>query len=300
MFPVVEVPDHAANLTESLGTKPKFWFEKGGVDFLFKEGWPDSGEDWSEKIASELCNLLGLPHANYDLAVWNGRKGVVSPNFVPRGGRLVHGNELLAKILSQYPERKFYKVRQHNLRIVMTIVKDIRIMVPIGWDIFAGVTSAVDVFVGYLMLDAWIANQDRHHGNWALVVNDNLHIHLAPSYDHASCLGRNETDKDREDRLVTRDKRRGMQRYVEKANSAFYMRPKDPYPMSTFEAFRAAFDIHPVAAKSWLLRLENISFRDVQSLFEQIPHDRINDVAIKFAMKIIELNQQRLLTLKET
>jgi hypothetical protein len=27
------------------------------------------GEHWAEKIASELCNLLGLPHASYKLAV---------------------------------------------------------------------------------------------------------------------------------------------------------------------------------------------------------------------------------------
>src|SRR5712691_13257238 len=37
--------------------------------------------------------------------------------------------------------------------------------VPIGWTPFAGVREAVDVFVGYLMFDAWIANTDRHHEN---------------------------------------------------------------------------------------------------------------------------------------
>jgi hypothetical protein len=32
-----------------------------------------------------------------------------------------------------------------------------------------GIQKAVDVFVGYLLLDAWIGNGDRHHENWGIV-----------------------------------------------------------------------------------------------------------------------------------
>jgi hypothetical protein len=73
MYQIVSVPDDAADLTEQLGTKPKFWFRRGySVDHLFKEGNPDTGNDWSEKLASALCESLGLPHAVYDLAIWRG------------------------------------------------------------------------------------------------------------------------------------------------------------------------------------------------------------------------------------
>jgi len=42
------------------------------------------GEDWAEKVAAELCELLGLPYAAYELAsTWQGNRGVVSPNFLP-------------------------------------------------------------------------------------------------------------------------------------------------------------------------------------------------------------------------
>jgi hypothetical protein len=59
MFPVITVPDKAANLYEQLGTKPKFWFSsEGSVDCLFKEVQNNTGEDWSEKIASELSGLI--------------------------------------------------------------------------------------------------------------------------------------------------------------------------------------------------------------------------------------------------
>ncbi len=43
----------------------------------------------AEKIAAELAELLGLPHADYDLAVWRGRKGVWSPSIEPEDARLI-------------------------------------------------------------------------------------------------------------------------------------------------------------------------------------------------------------------
>jgi hypothetical protein len=39
---------------------------------------------------------------------------------------------------------------------------------PPGWAGFVGAT-AFDVFAGYIMLDAWIANTDRHPHNWAVL-----------------------------------------------------------------------------------------------------------------------------------
>jgi hypothetical protein len=301
MFQVMAVPDHAADSIEQLGTKPKFWFRADdGGDCLFKETRANTGEDWSEKVAGELCGLLGLPHVDYDLAMWKGKRGVVSRTFVPGGAQLVHGNELLAKVVSEYPRTQFFHVRQYTLRRVLAIFRrDAQIRVPIGWDAFAGVGAALDVFVGYLMFDAWIANQDRHHENWGLVVSPESTRHLAPSYDHASSLGRNETDTTREDRLTTRDQRRSMERYVARARSAFFASPSSTRPMSTHDAFQEAGRLRPGAARSWLECLQNVSSQDVERFFDQVPHDRITPVAITFALQMLELNQQRLLALYE-
>jgi hypothetical protein len=300
MFCVVTVSDDAAILPEPLGTKRKFWFQNDMfVDCLFKEGRPDSGEDWSEKVASEFCALLDLPHAAYDLAIWQGKRGVVCPSFVPPGGRLVHGNELLQQWDPRYPVTQVRSVQQHTLRLVLTVIENTQMKVPIGWIPGANVDSAVDVFVGYLLLDAWIANQDRHHENWGLVVSPEATMHLAPSYDHASCLGRNETDENRLDRLTTRDTRRSMQRYVERATSAFYASSSSKKPLSTFDAFREAGKIRPAAAKAWIERLEHVSLRDLELIFDNIPPDRISAVAARFALKILALNGQRLRVLKE-
>jgi hypothetical protein len=153
--------------------------------------------------------------------------------------------------------------------------------------------------VGYLMLDAWIANQDRHHENWSLVVSPEPAIHLAPTYDHASSLGSNKTDKNRKDRLTTRDRGRSMERYVARAKSAFFLSPSDPKPMSTLDAFNYAGKVRPAAARRWLESLAKVSWQDVQIIFEQIPRDLISDAAIEFALKILTLNGERLLALRE-
>jgi hypothetical protein len=279
MFPEVRVPDDAPLLPEPLGSKRKFWFQNvASVMYLFKEVQPNTGEDWSEKVACELCRLLDLPHVDYDFAICRGRKGVVCPTCVPTDGRLVHGNELLAQVVPSYPQQQYFRVSQHTLENVFAILQSPEVKTPLAWLPLTDVFEAVDVFVGYLMFDAWIANTDRHHENWALVVSPEASMHLAPSYDHASSLGAHETDTNRYDRLTTRDTRRSMERYVERATSAFFASLFDTTPMSTFDAFHEAGIRRPAAAKAWLERLASLSFPEIQVIFANIPSDRISVV----------------------
>lgn len=180
----------------------------------------------------------------------------------------------------------------------MAIIKQDVIQPPLGWNPLGNIKSALDVFVGYLLLDAWIANQDRHHENWGFIVSPGRIVHLAPTFDHASSLGWNERDSTRLQRLATRDMRRGMEPYVEKALSAFFSSPTSSKPMTTLDVFSEAVRLYPLAAKAWLERLAEISENNVTEIFDQIPNDRISDAARRFAMKMLELNQKRLLELE--
>lgn len=61
-FQIIEVPDDAAESEEAMGSKFKFWFKHQDLGkCLFKQVRPNTGEDWSEKVAAELAELLGLP-----------------------------------------------------------------------------------------------------------------------------------------------------------------------------------------------------------------------------------------------
>ena len=77
-------------MPEPLGSKPKFWFREGERRLLFKADDRGTGEDWAEVIASHLCDLLGIPHVEYELAQEFDkdipvRPGVICENMVSSG-----------------------------------------------------------------------------------------------------------------------------------------------------------------------------------------------------------------------
>ncbi len=295
-YPIVELPYDAPTQLEQLGTKTKFWFrDQDGQSMLFKEGRPGTGENWAEKVCCEICGLLDIPHATYELAVWKERKGVVTSSFVPQGARLVFGNELLAKIFSEYEEDKRYRVRQHTVRTVMAVASFKDVGLPLGWSAPAAFENASDLFVGYLMLDALVSNQDRHHENWGLVFVPDQGVFLAPTFDHASSLGRNETDKVRVEMLATRDKGRSVEAYVERAISALYATPPGPKPVGTLEAFEEAARIRPIAAAYWINKLASIDRKEFKAILDAVPDTEISQPARNFACRMLEINMQRIL-----
>ena len=297
-YPIIQIPDNAPELPEQQGTKTKYWLHRDKRFYLFKIGRANTGENWAEKVACELCTLLGLPHAHYELAVWMNKKGILSETIVPPDGRLVMGNELLAEIHSTYPEQQRYKVQDHTLGRIVALLNNPDILLPMNWKPPSNaIQNAVDVFLGYLLLDAWIANQDRHHENWG-VINHDEKIYLAPTYDHAASMGQNETDSKRKELLTTKDQGRHISRYIEKARSAIYLNKSEQKPMLTLAVFQQLATKRPEAARLWLQRLGDISPEQCQNVFNRIPQSEISETAIEFAMTLLELNKKRLLEVK--
>ncbi len=77
-----------------------------------------------------------------------------------------------------------------------------------------GMGENLDVFVGYVMPDAWIANQDRHHENLGALWDGEV-LRLAPTFDHGAALARNPRDSERQERLTTRDGNRTVAAFAE-------------------------------------------------------------------------------------
>ncbi len=152
MYGIQTVPDDAPDQPEQLGTKYKFWYRDGnGRRCLFKEGRPGTGENWAEKVCCEICTLLGLPHSHYELAVWKDHKGVVTPSFVPEGGRLVFGNELLARFVNDYEGERRVRARKHTLSRVMAVMSlgGENFKVPIGYSCPRQIRGVAGLFLGY-------------------------------------------------------------------------------------------------------------------------------------------------------
>ena len=309
MFRVFEIPAELADAQEPMGTKPKFWLRHPELGkCLFKEARRETGEDWSEKVACELAAALSLPHARYELAKCGEKRGSLSLNLLTRQETLVHGNEFLNETESEYPDlsgssRNFYRISQHTLDLVLGKMQEFGVGVPRNWEAPAGIADAVDVFVGYLVFDAWIGNTDRHHANWAFVWHRGLEVEtdpampltLAPTFDHASSLGRELTDHVRFDRLHTRDAGRSVSRYVDRAQSALYNSSEDTRPLMTLDVALKAAQVRPSAARFWLGRLAGVNPDGVRAVLSEIPESVASPTAKEFAAKMLELNRERLL-----
>lgn len=283
---------------ESMGSKYKFWFEQENLNYLYKQARPNIGEDWAEKVAAELCELLGLPHAEYELAeTWQGNRGVVSPKFLQAEGEiLINGNELLIPLVPNYDTFATYGASQHTIDVVLQAIGNELINLPLRWTAPSRIKTAVDVFVGYLLLDAWIGNGDRHHENWGVIRKKMVSaatetIYLAPTYDHASSLGRDLSDDKRQ--------KRSVEAYANNCSSAFYSSFDDKKPLKAFDVFTYVSRIYPEAANVWLKRLSNISRANTLEIFNCIPSDRISPIAVDFAQNILEYNKSRLLQVRE-
>ena len=306
-FPVIDVPDDASDELETMGSKDKFWFdsEQHGRS-LYKIARPGTGEDWAEKIAAELAELLGLPHAQIELAAWRDTRGTISPTLLRKGSALVEGNVLLSQRDPEYPrtapgDRYYWRVQQHTLDAVFSVIER-SLEPPIDWVQPRGVATAAGVFVGYLLLDAWIGNTDRHHENWGCIeVSDKrpeARGHLAPTYDHASSLGRELPDETRAARLATKDRGFSAAAYARKAASRLFASPRDKRALSTLDAFRAASERHPHAASAWIDMLADIPPNSIVALLDRVPRGRLSREAAEFARAVLETNRKRLIELR--
>ncbi|TAL43150.1 MAG: phosphatidylinositol kinase [Methylovulum sp.] len=293
-YPIIEIGDHEPDMPEQQGNKTKYWLQRDRTRFLLKIGRPNTGENWAEKVACELAELLGLPHAYYNFAAWKQQKGVLTETIVPKDGRLVMGNELLSKAYNTYPTDQRYKVRDHTLGRIIALLSDQAIFLPLDWiPPDNKIRNALDVFLGYLLLDTWLANQDRHHENWG-VINYNQRIYLAPTYDHAASMGQNEPDNKRKELLTTRDKGRHISHYIKKAHSAIYLNKSADKPLSTLGVYQRLAIKRPEAATVWQHQLEAVSDTQCQNIFARIPPSEISETAIEFALALLKLNKTRL------
>lgn len=301
MFRIHRVNRENQQALEQLGSKSKFWFHDNDRRMLFKAEERGTGEDWAEKVACHLCKLLGLPHVHYELAkLYEGDRylqpGVICETCSPAPLSLVLGNQLLLEHDPNYPVfgRQKFKVRAHTVQAVAEVILDLS---PPSADwmasIPAGIETALDVFVGYMMLDAWIANQDRHHENWAAIRDDELR--LAPTFDHGASLARLLTDEERSRRLKTRDQNFTVEFFARRASSAFYNQSTDSDPLGTVEAFVAFARLAPAAARIWLDRMAGIPAESVHSILDEVPNERMSNITKEFTRKLLRINQERLL-----
>lgn len=299
---VDETPDEldGQHVAEAMGTKVKFWLhnETTSQRALVKFAREGTGEHWSEKLAAEVADLLGVPHPPVEIGLFDQRPVSLTLGFLREGETLIHGNELLSQLDPSYSSgEKNYRPKAHTVDAVHRALSERAARAP---GELHPTLSAFGAFVGYLLLDALIGNVDRHHENWALIhkkEGDERILALAPSYDHASSLGRELTPDQAREFLQSKDRLR-VEGYFRKALSKFFSDDATSVgqrkPLGTVEAFVAACAIDPVAAHFWRGRLEAVSLDQLFGLPERLPESVVSSDSKDLARFLLEHNYDRL------
>ncbi len=291
-YVVFEIQPEWVLETEALGSKAKFWYRRKQEEspWLFKFPQPNTGQHWAEKIAAEIAELLDIEHARVELAVFEGTKGSASESFAPRGIDLYHGNQILAgKVLDYDPSRKFLQ-SDHTLANIFLALA--RTFITVG-----GLRESQESFAGYLVLDALIGNTDRHQENWGILVEETGNKSLgslAPTFDHASSMGRELLDqgpgKTRQ-RLLEKD---GIRNYAEKARGAIYWHASDAHGPSPLELVRRATNQHRQPFAPALAKLDRLERTTIETIVNRVPEDWMTPHARKFAVELMCYNLQEL------
>lgn len=294
-FAEVDISDWTPDGFEPLGTKPKMWMVNPATQemWLFKTTTSNTradgssylkGDDWAERVATELAVQLGVPAAVAELAVvdlGDDRSfGVISQKVLADSETLIHGNELLAEIgVSGASTRD---------RTGYTLDAVQRALSGVAPPVDGSGFDAWEWFVGYLVLDALIVNTDRHQENWAVIADGGRR--LAPTFDHASSLGFLLDDTERELRLSTRDGNRTVRAYAARARSKF---EGSAHPCDVADASLRM--VRRGVREHWLERVAAIP--SIEPILERVPAHRMSPQARRFAVEMFATN--RALTLSD-
>ena len=295
MFVEVEISAWEPVYDEPLGTKPKMWLldPESNSEWLFKQCTVNrgsdlveyrKGDDWAERIATAVAVNLGLPVAVAELATVDRGDdcdfGIISRKVLAENESLIHGNELLAEIGVRGDDPK--DRTGYTLEAVRSSLE--KVDPPIADSIF----TAWEWFVGYLVLDALIANTDRHQENWA-VIDDGKRRRLAPTFDHASSLGFQLSDLDRSNRLSTPDVNQQVPAWSSRARSRF---EGSPHPCDI--ACKGLDMAGDAAQRHW--RSAVVELAAIGSIVDEVPPGQMSTVARHFAVGVFEANWNRMVS----
>lgn len=142
------------------------------------------------------------------------------------------------------------------------------------------------------MFDALVGNTDRHAENWGVVIDYTNRYDptysLAPAFDHASSLGRNEPNESRRRRLDTKDKRDTVASYCSRARSAFFGTGNKALLHTDVLDELIRYDQR--AVNFWASVFSQIPENVFEDIFTRIDPRLMSDEAKRFALEMLRIN----------
>lgn len=286
---------------ETVGREQKVWLQEPVGDatsrerrWLFKpvivpENGRRQGEDWVEKAVAGLARLINVPCADVELAVRDGVEGSISRNVAPDGWSLELGSLVMARLDPEYCEGRLNPPGRpgHSPGRIAEALGDCG--APPG----SSGSSAWATFTSYLVLDAWVANQDRHDQNWAVLAHESgvAGLRLAPSFDHASSLGFSLRDEFRA-RVISEGR---VEQWARRGRAQrFAHDPQQPANIATLVqlAHQSIALLDPDCRLDPLDALARVDQADVEAVIEPL---RLSDPSATFVLELLAINRRRLL-----
>ena len=193
---------------------------------------------------------------------------------------MLHGNQTLELVVRGYDPDARFGQSDHTLENIWLALDEF---------VFEGTEEAKLQFAEYLVLDGIIGNTDRHHENWGIMwkwVCEEQTAFLAPSFDHASSLGR-ELEDARRSQLLAENR---VGRYSERGRGGIYWSQTDRRGPSPANLVVLATERHPELFGPALAKLENLSDDRLREVVERTPRDWISQTACEFAVVLMRYN----------
>jgi hypothetical protein len=246
-------------------------------------------DDVVEKLASEVAHAIGIPAARVALVTRDSFRGCLVETLRPSKWDFYAGQVLVGALVDDY-DPKDSEHRGHSVTTVRRALDGFG--PPPGFDATAHL-SAFEVFAGYLLFDALIANTDRHDRNWAVLVpppgrsGPNT---LCGSYDHASGLGFNLSDGRRQElldgRSIAQFASRAAARQFEHIRGAPRRTLLD-VAMEALSLCSAAVRIH------WRRAILSVERDQLEAIGVMAPD--LTDITRRFIIELLTTNRRRVL-----
>jgi hypothetical protein len=284
VFPILPVDPDSLIGDEQLGSKSKFWFAHGGKRWLFKLAREHTGEDWAEKVASEVAKCVPVEAAYVELAEYRGRRGSASLSFIEENESLVHGNEILAGQIFGYDRQKKLKQSDHTFDNIVAAVR--KLVGGGGW-----YHDVLKEIARYIVLDALICNTDRHHENWGFLTTYQtddagavtMQFRMAPSFDHASSLGRELLDERAAEVLAGN----GVAAYAKRGHGGIYWEQSDARGANPLELVKMASSKFPDYFREPIAGVAETRVEKLLDIVDQVPTVVISEPSRRFAKALL-------------